>query len=185
MAMIFEPEHEDRAFEQLLGQFREQPNIRDLVRALCVGVQELEDVSYDYSVSTFLDLAKGYLLDRLGAFVGAQRLGATDDEFRRIIRARIAAQRSNGTIGEIGHVLALLTDPEVLHYSPAYPAGYRFFFVPSEGSLTDDEVRRAVRILELARPAGVDASYVEGASTDTFRFDIDPGFGRRFGRLIR
>lgn len=186
MALIFEPEHLERALEDILYQFRDQPNIRDLVEALSEGTQVFEDTAYDYVTSQFLDLAEGYLLDRLGAFVGAQRLGAEDPEFRKIIRARIAAQRSNSTIGEIGHVVALLFAPDVLEYSTAYPAGYRFYFDPGEGALSDAQRRRAARVLELARPAGVNASYVEAATSDaeTFKFDIDPGFELKFGRLL-
>ncbi len=184
--LIFEPEHSDRALEDIYSQFDESDNLLDLIRALCEGIQEFEDLAYDYVTSQFIDLASGYQLDRLGTFVGAQRLGANDDEFRDIIRARVAAQRSGATIGDIGHVLFLLTDAVVLEYTTAYPAGYRFYFVPKEGVLTAGEQRRAARIMELARPAGVAASYVEsaGPDADTFRFDVDPGFGRKLGRLL-
>lgn len=188
MPLLYEDDHAQRAFEDTLVRLRKHPNIEDLVRALAIGVQLDEDIFLDYVTTQLLSVSTGYLLDRLGAFVGAQRLGATDDTFRKIIRARVAAQRSNGTIGEIGHVLDLLVDAGLIVYSTAYPAGYRYYFVPNEGQLTDDQIRRAVRVLELARPAGVDASFVEAAGADdslTFRFDVDPGFGRRFGRLLK
>jgi hypothetical protein len=186
MALLYEDDHAERALEDTQARLSHKPNIEALIRALSVGVQLTEDLALDYVTTQLLDDSTGYLLDRFGAFVGAQRLGATDHEYRKIIRARIAAQRSNGTIGEIGHVLDLLVDAGLIEYFPAYPAGYRFYFVPNEGELTADEIRRAQRILELARPAGVEASFVEAAGSDneTFRFDVTPGFGRRFGRLI-
>lgn len=186
MAMIYEPEHADRLREEMYWQFRGKPNIESLLAALAEGIQLFDDLAYDYSFSTLLDVAEGYVLDRLGFFVGAQRLGLDDAEFRAIIRARIAALRSNGTIGEIGHVLALLVEPLEFTYSSAYPAGYQFYFV-REDSLTDAQIKHFLRIMELTRPAGVKATYVEGVAGDpdeTFRFDVDPGFGRRFSRTL-
>lgn len=187
MALLYEDDHAARALEDTQPRLAQKPNIEALIRALSVGVQLTEDIALDYVTTQLLDTATGYLLDRFGKFVGADRLGATDYEFRKVIRARVAAQRSNGTIGEIGHVLDLLVDAGLITYSAAYPAGYRFYFVPNEGQLTADEIRRAQRILELTRPAGVDASFVEAASAnddETFRFDVDPGFGRKFSRII-
>ena len=187
MPLLYEDDHAQRAVDETLQRLSTKPTIEALIRSLMVGVQLTEDIALDYVTTQLLDDSTGYLLDRFGAFVGAQRLGASDSEFRKVIRARIAAQRSNGTIGEIGHVLDLLVDAGLIAYSTAYPAGYRFYFVPNEGQLTEDEIRRAARILELTRPAGVDASFVEAAGADddlTFKFDVDPGFGRRFSRII-
>lgn len=184
--MKYEPEHGDRLRSEMYWQFRDKPNIEDLIAALAEGVQLFDDLAYDYSVSTFLDLAEGYLLDRLGYFVGAQRLGLEDADFRAIISARVAALRSNSTIGEIGHVIVLLTEPLAFAYSSAYPAGYQFYFVREE-ALSATQISHFNRIMELARPAGVKATYVEGVPgnpAETFRFDVDPGFGRKFSRTV-
>lgn len=184
-ALIFEPNHAEVFLDEMQGRLATKELIEDLIRALCVGIQEFEDITYDYAVSWMLDSASGYLLNRIGAFVGAQRLGLSNSSFRRIIRARIAALRSNGLIGDIANVVVALVDPSLLVYSTAYPAGFRFYF-EHDGNLTSDERRRFARITELARPAGVSGSYVEAAGDDisTFRFDRDPGFGRLFSRLV-
>lgn len=186
MALVYEPEHLDRLREEIFWQFRGKDTIEDLLAALAEGVQLFDDLAYDYTVSTFIELAEGYLLNRIGYFVGAQRLGLGDEAFRRVIGARVAALRSNGTIGEIGHVLTLLAEPLAFAYTSAYPAGYRWYFVPGD-TLSDTEISHFLRIMELTRPAGVEADYIEGVAGDvdaTFRFDVDPGFGLRFSRKL-
>lgn len=184
--LVYEQSHTKRLNETLLSQFWGKPNIRSIVETFGEAIQSFEDVSYDLSVSAAVDMASGHLLDRLGGWIGEQRGDATDEDYRRYIRARIAAQRSNGTARDIGNVISLLSPESRVDYFTAYPAGYRFVLTHAD-PLTESQIRRFGRILELARPAGVEASFVESVTPDDeiFRFGSQlANFGGRFSRRI-
>lgn len=179
------PDHRERARADLLSQFRHKTRIEALIRALALGTQNLEDALLDFVVSLSVDFATDELLNRLGKLVGEQRLGLSDSEFRRIIRVRIAANRSSGTRDELISIFEQATDAAEVRYVDSFPAAFLLIaFVPEIPSqILRDRINA---IIEIAKPAGVNftASYnITGGSTAIFN-QSGRGFGARFGGII-
>ena len=86
-----------------------------LLSILLSPAQRLENADIDLLTKRFVDTAEGYQLDVLGRIVGQKRGGLVDDVFRRYIRARIAANNSNGKREELINIANLvLNDASVV-----------------------------------------------------------------------
>lgn len=172
MPLSFIPNYRDRAYDDLFSQLREQPRIRALIGAVMGGIQELEEEAMDTLLGFRVGSALGDQLDIIAEIVGEQRGGLSDTSLRRIVRARIAANRSNGSIADMENVFALATtgpDPEdFVRIYDKYPASFRGEVV-SVRSLTPEEEIRAGRLVQIAKPLGVGASLVS-SSPDALRF---------------
>lgn len=85
--------------------------IQTVLTILLTPLQEIEDAAHQLLNRT-LDNATGYTLDCYGKLVGQPRGVFTDDEdYRRVIRARILANKSSGTIRDVLRVArAVLND---------------------------------------------------------------------------
>lgn len=125
-------------------------------------VQELENALWGLIAKFDLDVADAIWLDRLGYIVGENREGENDDVFRRLIRARIMANKSDGTVEEILAVLNMvLDDPPgmVVSFRSVVPASIEIVItgvIPFP--LTADGQRlqnRCQRLLSITRAAGV------------------------------
>lgn len=101
-------DHEEKGLALLLHQFRNKPRFEALLRILLRQAQELEEVFHDIYLSRLLDDAVGDQLTRLGRLVGERRTYADDDLFRAIIRAKIRAIRSSGTIPDFIELLSMI-----------------------------------------------------------------------------
>lgn len=115
----------DEAVARLVQQFRSGdagPLIQGYVRYLAERVGECESVAWDvYSVMD-PDVATGVHLDKLGRFVGQLRQGRTDAQYRIAIKARIAVNRSSGTLPELINILRLLVGEAATITVPEYAA---------------------------------------------------------------
>lgn len=83
-------------------------NITKLIRGLVESVQGVEDALQQVHVGFDIDVAEGDQLDVVGALVGQARNGMDDDDYRRIIRAKISVNRSKGTIADVIKVADLV-----------------------------------------------------------------------------
>jgi hypothetical protein len=85
-------------------------NITLLLRAIVGSVQTLEDAFQQLLTERGVDTAVGAQLDVLGRIVGQERAGMLDDDYRRLVRARISVNRSKGTIADVISVADLIVD---------------------------------------------------------------------------
>lgn len=83
-------------------------NIEKLLACLVSPVTALEDALQQLKSERFVDTAVGAQLDIIGKLAGQLRLGLDDDTYRRYIRARIAANNSDGTVEDILTVADLI-----------------------------------------------------------------------------
>lgn len=114
-------DHADRAVARLPAQFRENPDVVGLVRALCLRAQELEDALWALATERFLR-GSGAQLDQVGALLTEPREGATDEAYRLRLTARARALRSSGTIPDLLAVFKLMlpeNDVVVRHHTHA------------------------------------------------------------------
>lgn len=116
-------DHADRAVQRLAQQFR-KPKIEAFLRCLIDPLQILENVSWQLLTEKSVDNAIGAQLDMIGAIVRQPRAGFNDDDYRRLIRARISVNKSNGTVRDIIRVARLVIDDVnvAVEVKQSYPA---------------------------------------------------------------
>lgn len=103
-------DHETESINNLIFEFK-KTTIQDLIKINGENFQELENAISDIYDSQFIDRATGISLDLIGNETGQLRPvtgDITDNTYRYLIKAKIAANRSNGTLPEIYNILGLL-----------------------------------------------------------------------------
>lgn len=107
-------DHEAQMIGRLAQQFR-RPRIEAYLAVVAREVQALEDALQDLLTMRRLDTATGLQLTRIGVKVGQPRNGVTDDDlYRRLVRARIAANRSRGVGEDVLRITRLVVDSTVV-----------------------------------------------------------------------
>lgn len=167
-------DHAARAVARLKEQFKSKEGVESLLNSLAEPAQGVEDALWQLYTERSIDVAVGVQLDALGAIVGQERGGMTDDDYRRHVRARIAANRSSGTVEDVIRVLVLVVNDEdaVIEIDPQPPAAY---VARVNGVAVDPTVAAiASDFLYDATSAGVRPilEYSENEPADTFTFDV-------------
>lgn len=100
-------------------------NIGKLLLICSVQVDQLNDVFYKIENWRDIDQAQGTTLDAIGENQGQKRGKASDEIMRVLIKARIARNRSDGTINKIIDALArsLDTDPSTIKIKALFDDG--------------------------------------------------------------
>ena len=147
-----------KAWRRLPERFR-KPNNLDLYYVLYDGYGEIEKGFKDINNSRNIDKARGETLDKLGSNVGQFRLGEDDDLYRQLIKVRIIANMSIGSIPVINKVLSILVKDVYLGLEEAYlidewdnePAAFRLILNKYAGKLPYEIIERikaaGVRVL--------------------------------------
>lgn len=94
-------DHVAAGLGRLCQQFKDKQNIVDLITIFLQRYNDLEAALWALLVERGIDVAVGAQLDQIGKIVGQTRDGLVDDDYRRFIRARIAADRSDGVIEDL------------------------------------------------------------------------------------
>lgn len=174
----------DRAWSRFPSRYRGKRRIEALVRGLADGTQLLEDLLYDVLQSTVLDSSTGALLDQWGALAGELRGPLDDTVYRQLIRARIKANVSDGTVEDMIEIYQIATAPSEVRYWGHFPAGFRM--TAFRASPMSVGRRRKIRILfDDVRPAGVGVSLCE-AIVGSLRLGGDnlPNLNNALSRVI-
>ena len=90
----------------------EPNNITKLLTALVTPHQPLEDAWQQLRLLRSVDTAVGVQLDMIGEIVGQERGGMVDDDYRRFVRARIAANISDGRVFDLIKVATLVVNDD-------------------------------------------------------------------------
>lgn len=152
-----DPTRENAIAARMLGRLREQlkdkPRIEALINALANQLQHVEQQLWDLYVRRWIDDAEDNDLANLGAIVGEPRNGSEDDTYRQYIRARIKVNRSDGRLGQLLEILALLLGSDAaVQVRELYPAAMEI--EPTEGTDLDGAYLNRW-FLQLAKAAGV------------------------------
>ncbi len=93
-------------------------NFRKLLTVLCSPAQDVENTYQQLLTERSLDVATGAQLDIIGVIVGQTRGGFGDEDFRRLCRARVATNRSSGTVPQMIKIvdLFLVDDTAYIHF---------------------------------------------------------------------
>ena len=103
-------DHADRAVDRLHQRHRDKVNIEALLRLIVDPVQDIEDAFWGLLVDRYISTAADETLNILGRIVGQARDGLVDADYRRYIRARIAANKSKGKWSDLIIVTRLILD---------------------------------------------------------------------------
>ncbi|MFZ5440449.1 MAG: hypothetical protein ACOZQL_10595 [Myxococcota bacterium] len=187
MALTQLTDYGERAVAKLLAQYRDKPKLAGLVRELAERAQEIEGALFDAIKAWEVANASGAWLERLGEIVGEPRGGALDTEYRAFIAARIAANRSTGTVEDLLAVLKAWAGGTL----PAHTLK-QYFPAAVEMKLTSpvataSTVTRLLRLLKATRAAGIgqvviyqlipDANAFTFSSTGSPESSTAQGFG--------
>jgi len=114
------------------------PNNELVLTAIATQVQALETAFYDLYTLRRLGDATGEQLDLLGRVVQQPRNGQSDVDYERYIRARIAANNSEGLVSDFNRVArGVLNDATLaITYTYDYPAGLVMQVVNAETDAT-------------------------------------------------
>lgn len=102
-----------RGLDRLPSQFQGKPKIEALLRVLLAPGQEVEDALWQLLTERTAKVAVGVTLTQIGALVGQPRNAVADDEeYRPYVLARIASNKSNGTIPTILRIARIALNDE-------------------------------------------------------------------------
>lgn len=161
-------------------------NITLFLRAVLASVQDVENALQQLFRERRIDTAVGEQLDVLGRLVGQKRNGLSDDDYRRYVRARIAANRSNGSYEDLIKVTGLVLDDDAA-YIHVRRAGTATVIVKVEDILLTMALGDIVlTFLKQAVAAGVRLilEFDIQAEADTFCFFGGPGKGFGSSQIV-
>jgi Protein of unknown function (DUF2612) len=152
-------------------------NFVNVVRVLIEGKQEIENATQQLIVARSLDDAEGVALDTIGKFVVQSRGGLDDDLYRRILRARIAANRSDGRVPDMLRVTKLvindIDDTVFVHYINDGLGEARILI--EDLAIDDDIAAVLIRLIVDAQAGGVRHIVEYGADPVEEWFTLDAG----------
>jgi hypothetical protein len=154
---------------RVLQQYQKKPRFMALHRGLTQLVQDAETAVFGIVAQLDVDAATGVWLDFLGNFVGEPRAGANDTDYRKFIKARIIANRSQGAVEDIISVIKTVTGLSTFAVTRLSPASLEVIL---DGYAMAEPIRtRLMQLLRAARAAGVRLMVLYASNaTDTNMF---------------
>lgn len=158
-------DHTEKANSYLLQQYKDRPNIKALLDSIIEPMQHIEDKAYELYIQYYLPVATGYHLDRLGAIVGVNRQGRSNDSYRYAINLGIISNNSSATANEIITILKSIYIADKIEY---LESGTAYFQIYVQGIEPPESINKL--LLEL-KPAGVSVpSVIYSDDSNVFRF---------------
>lgn len=156
-----------------------------LLLSFAGDIQAVEDTLQQLYTLRSIDEAEGVQLDMLGKIVGQFRGGMIDEDYRRIIRAKISVNRSKGTFADILKVSKLVLDDNAVLVSAenSGPATVVVKFL--DATVTDDVAELAIQMLKKTVSGGV-RLLVEWSSdplVDWFIWDVSDWDEKKWGEV--
>ncbi len=143
----------------LLYQFKNSPNINELVRIYGEQAQSVENEFYSLVEALDINLASQYALDLIGKEVGELRQNRNDNDYRSAILTRIAINASDGTPESVIKGTQQITGASQIVYSEQYPAQVVLEIFGAEYESKAPTIRKII-------PAGVDLVFQKTISMD-------------------
>lgn len=168
----FTLDHVQLALDRLAEQYKPKENVPNITNIVSIGAQRIQDLE-DYSKDLIYRLLVsdppeyGIQLDRLGEIVGIERIVSTDEEYLKLIRGRISANRSRGTREDIIRTYVELTGASFVDIVDNFPAGIKII---ANTAPTEEAKLAAKSIVLSALAAGVGLD-------DTIFNSVDGNFG--------
>lgn len=176
-------DHAEQGLARLIQQYQGKPRIRGWLLSYLDEAQEISDQIYLTTLSRLIDHAAGVHLDVIGKIVGQPRREGDDERYRVLLRARVAVNVSDGTVGDLQRVASLVLGGPDFSIDEVFPAS-----VVVDSSAPIDFADIAFELIEQAKSAGVALTlhHYDGhdedetlvwSDGDGFEDDEDRGFG--------
>jgi hypothetical protein len=167
----------------LVEQFKDSPNLISLLTSFVAQLQELDTVVLELYTDRWLESAIGAQLDIIGAIVGEERQGKSDDDYRDAIKVRIGINLGNGTAEDVIEVVRSFFDDMTVQIVDYYPASFVVRLIDPIDPLTIDTTKLRAYIQDV-KPVGVHV-VLEFYVTGPFQFDTGLGYdlGKYAGAL--
>lgn len=175
-------DYQQRLRDDMLSQFFGDPVHEAISDAIALEYQRFENVAYDVLTKRLLENAVGDILDVIGRIARVDRLGRTDDDYRKIIQVAIASRDSDGGAEQIIWIASQLVDAPV-QYVRISAAAFELHY-ESDDTLSDDLKEEAINLINQATPAGVWWRLIATESTDGARYDEDTYGAGTYGTVI-
>lgn len=141
-------------------------SLQNLLVAL-LSLWSIDPITNDPTSAAY-GVGRGVQLDRIGRLVGQPRSGADDDHYRYYLRAKIRANKSNGSPDDLIAVFkAMLGATEIPLYSPGNNAS---FILQLSTPMTEAVAAIALYFLRIAKQAGVRALLETQELVDSLMF---------------
>ncbi len=164
-------DHETEMVGRLPVQYR-KIRIEAYARVIASEIQAVEDALFDLLTLRQIDTATDATLTRIGDIVGQPRDGITDDDvYRRLVRARIAANKSRGTPDDILRVArAVFPEPEITF--DLQLLGTAAYVLVVMGPVTDELADILISLLKDATSAGVGSQLISSTVEEDLLFTL-------------
>jgi len=114
--------HVDDAKDRLIRQYKQGSNAEDVAGALVTPIQQSENDLYELYSLDDIDVMVGTQLDMIGATIGQDRQGFLDDDYRILLKARIAINSSRGTLDDLLSIWNILNPSQTTEILEQFPA---------------------------------------------------------------
>lgn len=105
----YDPDYIMNTYNLLLEQFKSSGNIVKLLQIISEKKKEIDDEVIFLGKHRTIDTATGISLDNIGEELGVPRSGASDEDYRVILKIRSYRTRSSGTTPQILDILSRFT----------------------------------------------------------------------------
>ena len=175
-------DYQQRLRDDMLSQLYGDPVHEAIADAIALEDQRFEDVAHDVLEKILLENAVGDILDIKGKVARVQRLGRSDDDYRKIIEVAGASRDSDGGAEQITWIATQLVGADVRYTQE----GTRFFTLQYESDtpMSVDLQAEALVLIGKAVSAGVAWRLIFGAATNTGKYDADTYGAARYGTRI-
>lgn len=177
MSLTQRTDYVEQAHARLPRFFRDKPRLFAIIAAAAEGAQDFEAHAFSMYLPRFLENAAGATLDVYGAIVGQERGGMDDASYRLRIRARMALNRSSGTIPDLIRIAQLLVPDNTVLLRESFPAAILMQIAGGATPLSED----VYQVLYAAKAGGVSFRLTTQDGADAQRFVFSGGVGLGFG----
>lgn len=165
--------HDDQAKNRVITQYKDSVNLNKIISVYTQQIQEFEDAAFALINERTLDGSIGFQLDQMGTILDEIRNGLDDDDYRIVLKAKIAENVSEGTPEDLIGIFKVLLNPEEVHYNEIYPAGFELTAIGDQDPVSS--IERVKQAINRAKPAGVELVSVKQVTRfPEFSFLDDP-----------
>jgi len=172
--------HLTKALERLPQQLRDKDNLSALVTVLVEPADDLEAALVDLLTERTVDTAVGAQLRVIGRLVGQYPAGeASDDLYRRKIRARIATNKSRGTTQALLNITRLVINDSTVSVVLAFQ-GHKEASIELVGPVLDSVQDILASFIRKAAAAGERIVVISSPEAAVDVFSLQGGRGKGF-----
>lgn len=121
MSHVERVDHKAQAEELLLSQFENAETMKALVMSWLTPLQNLEDDLLEFMANNGVITAYGEMLDIIGSWMGVERQGRLDEEYRTAILGRAILEGMDGTTEKFLEGFRVLINSDQAKFFNYYP----------------------------------------------------------------